>query len=345
MIQPARAATVLVLLSVCAQGAAGPSATVVILPPHVKAGDAQLHAAAEMLCDRLAEKLTRAAGVRVVDRTQLRRVLAEHKQSPLPPRPILSYDAMVRVAADNSGPVPRVEVALIDLSMGNVIGSKQYAWAGRMDEKLVAAMAELCTSAARMAAGRQDGRIKVRLVSPLIGDNIVRLEPLAARLERAFGAALARSGKLRQVHHLEAASSAEESLLLLVGLSRLPGGRRFSPQADAAVRLRIAEVESAGKSFPQTVVRLEYRVDNPKPGRWQSLQGTVAQWDQLVASAWQGVAELIRQADPRAARDYLNELSVRRRQAQAEIEKLHSLNAHKDGYLGGVLRGALLKPL
>ncbi|GAG32718.1 unnamed protein product, partial [marine sediment metagenome] len=62
-------------------------------------------------------------------------------------------------------------------------------------------------------------------------------------------------------------------------------------------------------------------------GPWKGVRGTVAQWDQVIADAWGALAGQLRQVDPASARDFLNEMAVRRRQAQAEVDKLISMNA------------------
>ena len=86
-----------------------------------------------------------------------------------------------------------------------------------------------------------------------------RLEPLARRLNGSLKRRW-RSPRLTPVHHLEAASAKEESLLLLMGLSRLPGSRQFLPQADATLELRLREGDGRGKTFEETPVEITVRV-------------------------------------------------------------------------------------
>ncbi len=327
MIGAARAIGTLALLCVCATGGAAPRATLVILPPEIKGGDAKTPAAAELLCDRLAGKLGGIDGVKVVDRTQIDRVLAERKLTSRPAGPALSYDAMVRVRLDAAGPVWKLTLSVVDLSMGNVAAAKTYPWAGPEDPKVLADMAGLCASAVKAVATRPAGTIKVRIVT-LIPDRVARLEPLRKRLQQTFESALTRSPKTVLVRHLEAATAKEESLLILLGHSRLPGGRRFSPQADATVELQLTEADAVGKTFEQTVVDIRCRLARGgQAGQWSQLKGTVAEWDAAMASAWRAVSGALSGADPAAASDFLKEMAVRRRQAAAEIEKLRSLRA------------------
>ena len=188
-----RAVGTLTLLCVCATGGAAPRATLVILPPEIEGGDAKTQAAAELLCDRLAEKLAKTPGVKVVDRTQIDRVLAERKLATPPAGAALSYDAMVRVRLDAAGPVPKLTLSVVDLSMGNVAAAKTYPWTRPEAPKRLADMAGLCASAAKAVAARPDGRLKVRLVPLVIADKVARLDPLADRLFRAFEQGVVRS--------------------------------------------------------------------------------------------------------------------------------------------------------
>ena len=70
----------------------------VILPPQVPPGSEGRAEAAGLFCDLLAENLSRGPRVSVVDRSRLDRILAERAAGPAANSPLLSYDAMVRVA-------------------------------------------------------------------------------------------------------------------------------------------------------------------------------------------------------------------------------------------------------
>ena len=102
-----------------------------------------------------------------------------------------------------------------------------------------------------LASGRPKA-LRVRLLEVDNPGKSARLEPLADRLRETFASALARSDGVRPVHHFEAATAKEESLLLTLGLSRLGGGRQFVPQSDATIELRIREMDGVGKTFEQT---------------------------------------------------------------------------------------------
>lgn len=107
---------------------------IVILSPHVVGPDEnKALAAAELLCDQLAVELSKHAELRVVDRTQLDRLVTERKFSDdsgaaSRPSAILAYDMMLRLRVDTGCPIPRTVLELIDLSDGNVVCRKEYLW-------------------------------------------------------------------------------------------------------------------------------------------------------------------------------------------------------------------------
>ncbi len=343
-----RGALILAAAALAACAAAAEPTTLVIPPPHVTGGGAETRAAAALLCDRLAGALGKADGVKVVDRTQIDRVLAERKLEPAPTA-ALAWDAMVRVEVDADRPAPRLRVTVIDLSMGNVAGSKEYLWRAARPEEHLADVVAVCAAAAKAAADGPGGRLKVRVVDPVVGHLFSRLDPLADRLKAAFEQAVIRDGKLCLVRHLQAATAKEESLLILLGHTRLPGNRRFVPQAHATLETRLAEIDPLGKSFNETTVRLELRVEKGGPAKWQGVTGKVAGWDTVTADAWRVAAGLLAKIDPKAAEDFLRDMAVRPRQAEAEMEKLRSLGAFRypdvDGFRAGSVAPGVLDQL
>ena len=67
---------VLLLLAIGQPSGAAAPATIVILPPHVKGGDAKTRAAAELLCDRLAMEGTKAGAVKAAKAGAVFQVIA-----------------------------------------------------------------------------------------------------------------------------------------------------------------------------------------------------------------------------------------------------------------------------
>ncbi len=294
--------------------------SVVVLPPQVNAAAApQVRAAAELACDRLAQEITAAGLARVVDRQQIGRLLQERAVASEPVRSMLSFDAMLRLEVDASALVPMATVRLVDLSHGNLLSEAEYDWPLREED--LPAMVEQCREAFKQVGQPKDGKLRVRCFGAANPERNPRIAPLAARLGQVFEQAVARSPGLVAVRHLEAASAKEESLMLLMGLSRLPGGRQFVPQADATIELGLREGDGRGKTFEETPVEITVHVTRADAEEGQSLVvgGTVGEFDAAAARAWEQLAETLREAQPAAAADWLSEMAVRRRQAEAEL--------------------------
>ncbi len=277
-----------------------PSApAVVILPPRLPdAADASTRAAAELACDRLAEEIAAEGIARALDRSQVDRVIEEKRLAGNLSKPVVAYDAMIRLEVDVPSLVPEVRMNLIDLSQGNVMKQSRSAWPLREDD--LRRMVRDCREGLRQVGRPEKGKLKVRCLEVASEEQNPRLVPLARRLQRLFDEAVARSPQLVPVHHLEAASVKEESLLLLMGLSRLPGSRQFLPQADATVELRLREGDGRGKTFEETPVEITARIIRGDAGGDQSFTSvaTVAEFDRAAKETWQKVAGLLREAQP-----------------------------------------------
>ncbi len=117
--------SILVLLTIdTGTTKAGDPITVVVLSPHgTTALDDKTAVAAELLCDQLTEELARDPSLRVVDRSQIDRVLAEQAIGDNV-QPVLAYDAMVRIVVDPLQAEPAVTLRVVDLSSGNIAGAR-----------------------------------------------------------------------------------------------------------------------------------------------------------------------------------------------------------------------------
>ena len=309
----------LAVLSPPATPAGTARAPVVVLPPpRVGAINAKTTEAAELLCDQLSEKLS-AAGARVVSRAELKKVLAERKLATRPAGPALAYDAIVRLRVETLTPVPNVTISVVDLALGNRLWSGKYPWP--MKDAVLAEAAGQVAKAAGRAPGAAGGRLKVRLVSATSPDRTPRLEPLCRDLLARFGDLLTGQRGMVAVRHLEAATAKEESLLLLMGMSRLVGGKAFAPQADVTIEFTLRELAAVGKTFEQTTVEVRFRLAQDKAGPWRSVRGKIGQWDGLVEQVWRALAGELKQADPKAVTAVLDAMALRRRQAAAEMAK------------------------
>ena len=334
----------LLLCGGAASAGESPIAIVVLGPRFVSGGGDEATSAAELACDRLARELGKNASLRVVDRAQLDRILKERRLGQGPAGTILSYDLMVRLEVDAVRPVPRAILKLVDLSDGNLLADMLFAWSVPLPDGAIRNMAGTCQAAARRLAGPGEKALRVRLLEVDNPGKSTRLEPLAIRLRDAVAGALARSEGVRPVHHLEALTAKEESLLLTLGLSKLPGGRQFTPQSDATIELRIRELDGVGKTFEQTRVEIGWRIRKGETysGEWASADAAVKDFDGLLKTAWARSAESLGRASPRAAGDYLDEMALRRKQAQAELDAAQAMRASRGHVTDPVARAARL---
>ena len=180
-----------------------------------------------------------------------------------------------------------------------------------------------CAAGGRAALRRSPrGKLRVRALWSEDAIDNERLRPLGKRLINIFDESLRRSERIALVHHLEVATSKEESLLLLLGLSRLPGGRQFAPQADATIELRIVEGDGQGKTFADTPVEIGVRLRKGAgyQGDWLTTAGLVRDFDALVPQAWRTLARSLREVRAETATMLLDEMSLRRKQAEAEVQ-------------------------
>ena len=115
--------------------------------------------------------------------------------------------------------------------------------------------------------------------------------------------------------------------MLLMGLSRLPGGRQFTPQADATIELRVVEGDGSGKTFPETPVEIGVRLRKGAgyEGDWVTTAGPVRDFDALIPQAWRKLAQSLGEVHAETATTLLDEMSLRRKQADAELQTAQEL--------------------
>ncbi len=313
-----------------AQALPANAVSLAILPPRIKAdASSQAREAAELACDRLGQELDLNGIAKVVNRTELDAVLKERAMTAGDSKTMLSYDAMARLEIDLDHKPPQSRLALIDLSAGTSLGDKGFGWP--IVEADVPAMIELCRTALKDTL--KDGKqrpLKVRLLG--LGDEgtAPRMRPLGDRLYEAFQKSLSSSNRILVVQHLEAGSAKEESLLAALGLSRLPGGRQFSPQADVTIELRVAEHDAAGKSFQETPVEVGVRLwkGENSEGEWTNTSCTVQAFDAAIGRAWDSLSKSLGQITPGAITKSLDDMTTCRRQAEAELKTAMAVDPH-----------------
>jgi hypothetical protein len=293
--------------------------TIVVLEPQLPViSTTALGDRAQLVCDRLEEDLARTGKLRVVNRGELDRLIQERKLSPGQNRPALSFDAMVRLKVDGDELVPHASLTLVDLSTGNPLGAWTMDWPAA-DPRIAEVVAEI---PARLVKAGPTGtpRWKLRLAG--VESNQTRMGPLGLRLDKLFIDALGQSGGIMLVQHLEAASAQEESLLLMLGFSRLAGGRQFAPQADATLELRIAESDAIGKAFDDVPIEVSFRLGRAGQAsdKWTTAKGVVRDYDQLAKQAWQALTGQLDKADAGIGSKMLDDLASRRKQALVELK-------------------------
>ncbi|MGD9125937.1 MAG: tetratricopeptide repeat protein [Planctomycetia bacterium] len=314
-----------------------PSApTVVILSPRMAGQSTEAYrVAAGGLCDRIAQEITAAGLARVVNRTELSRILEEYRlakvnNSKTTDGKIVSYDAVLRVAVirdvqDYSYQGHKVQVSLIDLNTGNELGCRKFLCP--MTDADLEPLKELCRTSLAKVGKVGKGKLKVRLLWQHNADAPTRLSGQGRQLTEIFRESIERSKNIVVVEHLETSTTEEESLLLSMGLSRLAGERRFSPQADATIELRLTEQDAEGKTFEETPVEIAFRIrkENGYRGDWVKTRATVAEFHPLLRKAWKKLAKALEAAEPDSVADVLDEMPLRRKQARAEMAAAKTL--------------------
>jgi len=321
-----RIAVVLVWMTTLTATAFGEPITVVVLPPLETAGP-EVTARADVFCAQLAAELAKDAELKVVDRSQVDRVLTERAMGAVA-KPALAYDALMRVSIDPLRANPVVILRIVDLSSGNVAGCHEWPWRSEMPASLVRDMAKTCKKSALEALSVSRGRAKVRLLGVSTPRGMSRLEPMRQHLAEMLEEVAGRCPNACVVHHLEALTAKEESLLLLLGQVRLAGGRQFAPQADRLLSTELAEIESTGRTFEDTIIEIRFRLGKSgQDGDWTRVRGKAADWSKLVPRMCELLAEQLGQARPAAAAQIATEMMTRRSQAEAELQ---AAMQHKD---------------
>lgn len=303
------------------------AATLLILSPRLPSGSSRNAAiAAELVGDRVSQELASTGRLRIVNRSQIDRVLRERQLNPQAKPPLLSYDAMLRIEADVARPDPVTRLQIVELSTGSVLERGTFHWPVR--ESDLPGMLHMCRNAMKNVGKSDNGKLKLRWLGFRSVGGFDRLRPLRKRFESHLDDALSRAKGVVRVRHLEAANAKEESLLLLMGLSRLPGGRQFAPQSDATVELRMREFNAVGKTFDETEIEVAYRLRRGAKytGTWVALKDQVRNFAKLPARLWTKLAVDLKQPASNEAVKYLQELPLRRKQAAAELEAARNVD-------------------
>ena len=316
--------------------------TVAVIPSLEATAPQEVAAATETVADLLAIELANDDQVRVVDRTQIDRLLQERAISDIH-EPILGYDALVGVKIERRVANPTVIVRVVDLSLGNIAGIHEWPWTGAPSADRLREMARACKESSFRAPAASRGRLKVRLLGVAVpgsvyqqqrararsvqrrggatSDSVVLLDSMADYLGQMMEEVAARVPGVCVVQHLEAVSSKEESLLLLLGQAQLAEGRAFAPQADRLLSVELTAKDAKETTLEDdTVLEIRFRLSpDGEHGEWTRVQGTMADWSQIASQACQLLAKQLGQTGPDTTCEYVSEMILRRRQAEAEL--------------------------
>jgi hypothetical protein len=107
-----------------------------------------------------------------------------------------------------------------------------------------------------------------------------------------------------------------------MGLTKLPDGRTFAPQADATIEFRVAETDAIGKTFEQTRIEIGGRVQpaDAAQAKWVTVAGTVAEYDQLAKKVWTKLATQLPALSAASSTELFDSLATRRKQAKLEMK-------------------------
>ena len=255
--------------------------------PVIAAGDpAETREVAELLVLRLSAEIEHRGLAQLVDRTKLDAILHERTENLTPAAPLDSYDALVRLKLDRSRLDRSVQLQVVALSTGASLGTVAVPWP--VTEQSVEKMVELLQRAAPASTKPVTGRLRVRLMDAQAPHDQQRLQPLARKLRDDMAAFLGTAPNVQVMEHIEAATTKEEALLQLMGLSRLPGQRVFAPEADALIELRVQEVDAIDKTFEQTVLSAGLRrtVRGQPAEEWTESKATVSEFQGLARAVW-----------------------------------------------------------
>ena len=335
-------ATFVIVLAFCGLACAGDRITLVIIPPAQTATSKETIASALLICDRLAAELAKDPEIRVVDRTQIDRILTERAMEGAS-KPALSYDALVRVSLDPVREKPVMIVEVVDLSTGNLGGRHEWPWT---EDAPIAEIAKACKESASHAMNSAQGKLTVRFLGVSTPGGAVRLDPIRSDFQKMIEQVLEKLPNVCTVQHLEAMTTKQESLLLLLGQTQLPAPRQFAPQADRILSAEVVETDAENKTFENTSIELRIRLGKTgQDGAWQTVRGKVADWEKLAPQACQLIAEQLGQTKPKSAAEFANEMIVRRQQAEAELKAaMPPPNSHRKPDLQRIAAAAKLDP-
>jgi hypothetical protein len=299
------------------------SAAFVILEPEVIRRSKQDVAAAEIACERIREELQNQS-VQVVDRTMLRAIIEERQRNETT-APITSFDTMVRLRVINNRRDVFSVLSMVDLSTGSVIGRQRLVWPiPEKDIPRIQATIKKCIS--RVKQSRRS-EVRIRLIEGRSPNNR-QFRFLSEEAFESLANKLRENRSIELVEHYEAESAAEESFLLMAGLSQMPGSREFQPAADATVRFTLEESGDFGKSLSKSSISLNLEANDGTESKVK-FSGAAGELDsKLLPQAYRWLTQKAPSFKSKRRRGD-EATAMLEAQAKSELDSIRSINPSK----------------
>ena len=294
----------------------GDSPSFVLLFPQLVRTNRSDRDVAELALERVREELQNNS-VQVVERKIIDQIIKERKRTETNTK-LTGFDILVRLKVQGRSRIKYADLSFIDLSTGSIVETQRTAWPiSEVNVPRIQAMIKEAISVVKFGRKRD---AKIRLLVTKTPDD-VRLRSITKKINERIKQALRDSVSVALVEHLESTSTAEESLMLLAGMSKLPGERTFEPEADATVELSYAKTPSLGKTFNAMGIQLQvtYKVPGKAPVS-ESINGTVSNFETgLIPSATRKIEKHLASVAKVEIRDDLKSMALRMSQAKDEL--------------------------
>jgi cell division septum initiation protein DivIVA/tetratricopeptide (TPR) repeat protein len=295
----------------------------VFLPPRLEIRSKTHEIAAELAIDRCAEEM-QLLSMQIVDRQNLKQIFDERQRNSST-EPMTSFDAMVCLKISNDQLKPDATLSVIDLSTGSKLQEATFAWPIQEDqiESIRALLKRSITSIKRP----NKKRIKVRYLGAREPPQL-RLRPIATQLTRSIDGHFRKNKLIQIVDHIESASAAEESIFLMMGLTRNSSGSGFSPAADVTVSMSIDQRDASGKTFENVMLEVrttfettgqapQFAIHSDQIGKFKST---------LIPKIWGDVLAGVKTSATGKQRSNIQSLAIRRAQADRELQLIQMID-------------------
>ena len=295
----------------------------VVLPPRLNLQSEPSQIAAELATDRCAEEL-QGLSVQVVDRQNLKQILEERQRNGAT-EPMFSFDAFVRLEILNDQLKPEATLSVVDLSTGSPITSQTFAWP--IQEESIRQIRSILKQSISKIKKPDTDQVKVRFLGVRQPEQ-VRLRTMAIELARKIESKMRKNERVVVVDHIESASAAEESLFLMLGLTRNPSGRAFSPTTDVTIELSMTERDVNGQAFEDTSIDIQTSFTLVGQETQNSTHSNIVREfkSELTSAVWKDIETELESVLPGEMESAPTDLVARRKQAKRELESIRMID-------------------